>query len=64
MINMRFMQECEKCPYLEVKLNSIEIGTMSNTKYNHIITCEHIEVCQTLKEYLRKEMNENGKQKE
>lgn len=60
MITTQFMKECENCPHLEVTLNTIVLQSMMADEYRHIITCERINECKSIKEYLRKEMMKDG----
>ena len=61
MIKMDFMLECENCPHLEVTSNSIELTSWANFPiYEHTVTCENIQRCKLMREYLRKEMKKDG----
>ena len=61
MISTMFMEECENCPHFRVTADTIEMDSLSGSIiYDHIITCEHKEKCQTIKKYLKEEMKKNG----
>lgn len=61
MIDIKFMKECENCPYLEVTQNTECITTLaSGNEYQHTISCERMDECTRLIEHLRKEIQKNG----
>ena len=61
MISTMFMEECKNCPHLEVTAHSIELISLSGRPvYDHTITCEHKEKCESIKKYLKEEMKKNG----
>lgn len=56
MITLELLRECDNCPEFEVHQNTQCADLLDGrTICYHTVTCEHIEKCRNLIEYLRKD---------
>ena len=62
MIKVELMEACGNCISFEVEqLNMRTLVDGDKIEYCHSISCKHLGKCAALLEYLKKEVNKNGK---
>ncbi len=63
MIKLELLDACQNCPDFDpIKTNGYDLMCMGEViERNCTITCENIEECRALLDYLKKEEKKNGK---
>ena len=61
MINLSLLDICDRCPNFEATSNlTYTIETLDFSEPMYEVTCKHIEKCNVMYDYVKKEVKKNG----